>query len=99
MVLSSPVGADADGWRLPYLVATLAGLATGVWAAWERPTLALFERAMRALDVTGPLLSPLSLLWCAVAILLASLVAFAVAWLAVSRARRLVEGRRGSGSG
>jgi len=45
MVLSSPVGADADGWRLPYLIATLAGLATGVWAAWERPTLALFERA------------------------------------------------------
>ncbi len=97
MVLSSRVGAEAEGWRLPYLVGTLAGLATGVWAAWERPTLALFERTMRALGVTGPLLSPLSLLWCVVAILLASRLGFAVAWVAVSRARALAEGRRGGG--
>ncbi len=50
MVLSSPVAADAAGWRLPYLTSTLAGLAAGVWVAWERPGLALFERTMRSLD-------------------------------------------------
>ena len=97
MVLSSTVSADAAGWRLPYLVSTLAGFVVGAWVAWERPTLVLFERTMRAIDVTGPLISPLSLLWCGVAILLASLVAFAAAWIAVSQARRLAA-RRAEGS-
>ncbi len=58
------------------LLAALAGL----WVAANEPATMVFERGARALNVTGPILVPTSLLFSAAATLLALLVAYGVAY-------------------
>ncbi len=57
----------------------LAALA-GLWVAATEPATIVFERGARALNVTGPILVPTSLLFSAAATLLALLVAYGVAY-------------------
>lgn len=68
----------------------LAALA-GLWVAANEPATIVFERGARALNITGPILVPTSLLFSAAATLLALLVAYGI----VYGAMRVVVGRVG----
>jgi hypothetical protein len=54
--------------------------AVGLWVAANEPATIVFERGMRALGLTGPILVPTSLLFSVAATLLALLVAYGIAY-------------------
>lgn len=58
------------------IFAALAGL----WFALNEPATIVFERGARALNITGPILIPTSLLFSAAATLLALVVAYGIAY-------------------
>ncbi len=63
--------------------AVLAAALAGLWVAVNEPYTIVFERGARALNVTGPILVPTSLLFSAAATLLALLVAYGIAYGAI----------------
>lgn len=73
-----------------WLALILAALA-GLWFAANEPATIVFERGARALNITGPILVPTSLLFSAAATLLALLVAYGIVYGAI----RLVVARVG----
>lgn len=48
--------------RVPHYVSLFGALLAGFWTATNAPATHLFEQTMRALDITGQVLSPLALL-------------------------------------
>ena len=67
-------------------------LACGAWIALREPDQRLFEQAMRAFGLTGPVLGPLDALTSVAVAFLAMLAVYAVAYLAIG----LVTSRRGA---
>ncbi len=60
--------------------ALIFAVLAGLWFAANEPATIVFERGARALNVTGPILVPASLLFSTAATLLALLVAYAIAY-------------------
>ena len=79
--------------RLPHYISVFATVLVGFRVASTAPATHQFEQAMRALDITGQVLSPLSLLYDSAVTLIAMAVVYFVttAILASLRPR----GRRG----
>ena len=71
--------------------ALIFAVLAGLWFAANEPATIVFERGARALNLTGPILMPASLLFSAAATLVALLVAYAVAYAVM----RVVVGRVG----
>ncbi len=71
--------------------ALIFAVLAGLWFAAHEPATIVFERAARALNLTGPILVPTLLLFSAAATLLALLVAYGVAYGVM----RVVVGRVG----
>jgi hypothetical protein len=69
--------------------ALLVGLLVSFWASVETPAERSFELTMRRLDLTGAILGPFDLAWTVTATLALSLVAYAVAWLALRLVYRM----------
>ena len=80
--------------RLSLGLALLAGL----WIAVREPDQRLFEQAMRALDVTGPVLGVLDPLSSIVLTFASMLLAYVVAYLALAAAGHALTSLRGTPS-
>ena len=65
--------------RAPHYISIAAAIPAGFWAATSTPATRQFELAMRALGWTGPVLSPLNLLYDSTVTLLAMAVVYGIA--------------------
>ena len=68
--------------RTPHYLSLAAALLAGFWAALDAPATRPFEQTMRALDITGQVLAPLSLLSNS----LATLLVMALVYVALTEA-------------
>ncbi len=71
--------------RLPHYVSMFAAVLVGFRVASTAPATPQFEQAMRALDITGQVLSPLALLYDSTVTLIAMVVVYFVTTLVLAR--------------
>ena len=81
----------SKGQNLMHWSAVILAAIAGLWFAVNEPATIVFERSARALNITGPILIPTSLLFAAAATLLSLVVVYGVAYGAI----RVIVGRVG----
>ncbi len=81
------------GSGLHHWLSFAAAFAFGAWVAVREPDQRLFERAMRSLDLTGPILGPLDAVSSVAATFVAMLAAYAAAYAVLLLVRSGLERR------